>query len=197
MLFFSTQLFDDISGNGPMITLLIGIFIVVGALISIFTAKMKRRLTYGLALISQGIGILLVAIAVWIPDGTLAIAGVILYMIAFSIGNGSMLFIYISEIVPHSGIGVAMGAQWISSAIIGIGAVPLKDKIGIASVFMICAGLIFVQVIVLFWLGVETRGKTPHEIDAIYLGEVYTKHKKRDSVSHPHVTESDRKELKL
>ena len=80
---------------------------------------------------------------------------------------------------------------------IGIGTVPLKDSIGIASVFMICAVLIFIQVFVLFWLGIETRGKTPHEIDAIYLGEIYSKYKKRDSLSHVHThMDSDRKDLK-
>lgn len=41
----------------------------------------------------------------------MTVAGVVVYTIAFSIGNGSMLFIYISEIVPHSGVGIAMSAQ--------------------------------------------------------------------------------------
>lgn len=64
LLFFSTQLFDDVSGNGPLITVLVGAFMCLGAILSIFTAKMKRRLTFGLALIVQGFGTILIVISV-------------------------------------------------------------------------------------------------------------------------------------
>lgn len=144
LIFFSTQLFDDISGNGALITLLIGIANVTGAVISVFTASLKRRLTYGVCLIIHSLSIFTVAIGIWIDSGNLAAIAVFIYMVAFAIGNGSMLSIYISELVPHSGIGIAMGSQWISSAIVGIGTVPLRDQIGAEAIFCICGGCILI-----------------------------------------------------
>lgn len=67
-------------------------------------------MTYGACLIIHSLSIFTVAVGVWIDNGNLAAVAVFVYMMAFAVGNGSMLSIYISELVPHSGIGIAMGS---------------------------------------------------------------------------------------
>lgn len=61
MAFFSTQIFDEISGNGPLITLLMSLSNVLGAISSIFLAGLPRIRTFSTALFFHAVGILGVA----------------------------------------------------------------------------------------------------------------------------------------
>lgn len=122
MLFFSTQIFDEISGNGATMTLLIGTANLIGAFISILTGKHKRIVVFSTSLIFHSIGIFGVAIGVWLKSGLIAGVMVMVYMVSFAFGNGSMIFVYVAEILPAAGVGVATASQWIASAVIGLGA---------------------------------------------------------------------------
>ena len=107
MIFFSTQIFDDISGNGSTITLLISISNVLGAVISIFVAKLRRIRTFSAALVCHAIGIFGVSVGIWTNSGILAAIMVCIFIVGFAVGNGSMLFVYCGEILPSAAMGIA------------------------------------------------------------------------------------------
>lgn len=110
MVFFSTQIFDDISGNGSTITLLISISNVLGAVVSIFLAGLRRIKVFSAALLFHAIGILGVSVGIWVNSGILAAIMVCLFTVSFAVGNGSMLFVYSGEILPSAAMGIAFAS---------------------------------------------------------------------------------------
>ena len=110
MVFFSTQIFDDISGNGSTITLLISLSNVLGAVISIFLTGLSRIKTFSTALLFHAIGIFGVAAGIWLDSGILAAIMVCIFTVGFAVGNGSMLFIYCGEILPSAAMGLGFAS---------------------------------------------------------------------------------------
>jgi hypothetical protein len=118
----------------------------------------------------HAIAMLGLVLGITIESGLLAAVSVSIYILSFAIGNGSTLFVYLSEILPASGIGIALSCQWVTSSFIGIGTPILSDAFGIRTVFLMCAAFIFIDVIVLNCLGSESLGKSQQEIDEAFLG---------------------------
>lgn len=82
---------------------------------------MRRVLVYSVTLVIHALAILGVAIGVKISNGLMASICVAIYVFSFAVGNGSLLVVYLSEILPNIGFGVGFAFQWATSALIGIG----------------------------------------------------------------------------
>lgn len=74
-------------------------------------------MVYNYSLIAHALGIFGVAIGIWSNSGSLAGIFMVIYIVGYSIGNGSMMMVYLSEILPPAGIGAASASQWITSAL--------------------------------------------------------------------------------
>lgn len=159
-------------------TLVIGVSNVLGAFLSLTTAHFKRLKVFSIALIVHAIAMAGVVIGIYTETGIVAAISVSLYILSFAIGNGSTLFVYLSEILPSSGVGVTIACQWVASALIGIGVPPLSEAIGINTLFCACVVFIIIDVILLNVLGEETLDKTQAEIDAAFMGKKAPKAKK-------------------
>lgn len=170
LTFFSTQIFNEISGNGPFITMLNSFVDLGTALITIFTKNFRRVKTYSLAMIANTISMVAIAIAVLIKSSGLATASICLFSCSFAIGNGSMLNVYISEFLSVSGIGYSIAVRWVTAALISYVLPSVKDALGIPALFFISAGFGLLHVLMLMIYGVETFNKGKHEIDDEFAG---------------------------
>ena len=83
-----------------------------------------------------------------------------------------MLNVYTSEFLSVSGIGFAVGARWITSALISFIVPSLRDTIGIPAIFFICAGCVLLHVLMMATIGVETLDKSKHEIEEEFAGNI-------------------------
>lgn len=116
------------------------------------------------------VGMVGIAIGVQIKNSTFALVFVCLYACSFAIGNGSMLNVYTSEFLSVSGIGFAVGARWITAALVSFIVPLLRDSIGIPAIFFICAGFILLHILMMATMGVETLDKSKHEIEEDFAG---------------------------
>ena len=124
-----------------------------------------------LALIFHAIGIFGVTLGIWINSGIIASIGISLFVLTFGLGYGSTMVVYHTEILPPVGIGIVGASQWITAAIIGLGTPALRDAIGTSFVLLICCGFIVLHIVLLNWLGHETLGKTPEQVEALFRGK--------------------------
>lgn len=116
------------------------------------------------------IGMVGIAVGVQIKNSTFALIFVCLYSCSFAIGNGSMLNVYTSEFLSVSGIGFAVGARWITAALISFIVPLLRDKIGIPAIFFICAGFVLMHIVMMATVGIETLDKSKHQIEEEFAG---------------------------
>lgn len=141
MVFYSTQLFDSLSGNGATMTLLIGAANVGGGLVGMYTLDKfgrKANMLYGVFFCF--IGMLSLSIGIVLSSSFISALGVLVYMIAFAVGMGSVMPMYCTEIVPAVGLGIATAMNWSVATLVGKSVPILIEKLG-------AQGLIWVFII--------------------------------------------------
>ena len=165
LYFYSTLLFDEISGNGKLITLIIDIVNIASAVAGVFSvAYIGRKPNLVIGLLIQGVGLMILAISYKTLNVLAIMSAAILFAIGFSLGIGGARMIYLGETLPPAGVGIAFGIQCGFNAILGL-VIPLFiESIGpmpLIIFFMIfCfASTIFSQIFL-----IETRNKTSEEI---------------------------------
>ena len=100
---------------------------------------------------------------------------ILIFIFSFGASLGPVVWVYIPEILPEKGMGIATMANWLSCFLIGLFFPILLDVINIEGGFLIffitsVSGLIFIEMFVL-----ETHHKTKEEIE-----EMFMKHVKSD-----------------
>ena len=171
MMFFATQLFDEISGNGAFMTIVLAVGMFVGSLTSVFVVNGGRRTGMLYSTMLLVISHIILVFAISYEIALLASIGMFMFVWSFSLGFASIFAVYIVEILPPVGVGLAFSTQWVTSAIIGLAGAPMLDLVGvevIIIVFIVCS----VISCLIFWLVCkETSGKTEEEIRYAFTGE--------------------------
>lgn len=116
MAFFSTQIFDEIWGNGGTATVLMTSFDCAFSFFSLWLTQTRRINTYSWALVGTCVSMLIMALGIATNQSWLSIACSATFLGAFAVGNGAMLNIYISEFLPLSGVGFCIAGMWIASS---------------------------------------------------------------------------------
>ena len=176
---YSTILFDQIAGNGKTVTLVSFITNHVTSyimIVSVMYFGRKPLLVFGP--LCQGLAMLLLLIGYLLENVPLLLASAITFFVGFCMGLGGPQMLYISEILPPSGVGVAFAIQWLLTAVIGLLIPILVLQIGplpLVIFFMILCLIITV----IDWLFLaETRNKSVKEIFEEYNASVlHTKFK--------------------
>lgn len=171
LVFYSTQLFDEISGNGAFITLLLSFGNFTASIVAIGVTHMglgrRKGLSLALLIIIGAHSSLLVSLILkW---GWLSAMSLFVFIIAFGAGLGSTLSVFMAEALPPYGVGVAMSCQFLASSILVQVAVVVLPTIGIEVLmgfFVFCSFLCFVYIRVACK---ETKGLTEEEITELYL----------------------------
>ena len=169
LIFFSTQLFNDISGNGPVMTMVIGASNVLGAIVGIFTiSKFGRRCNMMAGSLMQAVafGMLLIGMS----NNILIILypAVVIYMIFFAMGNGGTVPVFCAEIIPPTGIGLTNALQWMFASLVGKLvplAMPVFGPKGLILFFIICC---IIEFLTQMFLCVETKVLNEDQIVSAY-----------------------------
>jgi MFS family permease len=119
-VFFSTEFFNNLSGNGKTVSFFLGLGNLLGGIGSMFIVNNMKRLTViRFGVLAQGliffIILLLASIKIYTPLPFM----VLLYMFSFGAGMGSTMGLYVNEILPASGVGLAMATRWLAASFIG------------------------------------------------------------------------------
>ena len=168
MTYFSTQVFDDLSGNGPLMTSLLGIGNFVGSIVALLVIDFGRRSGQLLGSFFHGIAIAGLLVGVGIKNQWILGASLILYIITFACSMGSIFVVYCVEVVPPFGVGVSFGFQWLFSAIIGLVAPVLVKKYGFLNMIVVLffGNLIYFGYVWAFCY--EIKGYTQEEIRILF-----------------------------
>lgn len=121
LFFFSTQLFDEISNNGALMTLLLSCGNCFASFLAIIVIHMGIGRKFGLSLASilivlSHIGMIF---GIVFKIGWLCSLFILTFIIAFGAGLGSILGVFLVELLPTYGVGIAVSFQFLTSTIIG------------------------------------------------------------------------------
>lgn len=163
--FYSTTLFDQISGNGKMVTLVVGLVNVAGCFFSVFTTfKFGRKPNLIIGSFGEVVGWVFFLVGYQYLNVPLLYLSVVFYMLFYSIGLGGSQTLYISEVLPPIGVGVALGVQWAFIGITGLTFPFLIKAVGpvaMASFFLIFSAF---AAFFIWATAVETKDKLPKTI---------------------------------
>lgn len=182
LIFFSTTLFDQLSGNGATMSLLIGAANVSGALVGMFSIRRYGRrfnlvigcLLQAFSFATLGMGNFSLSnffLGISIGSKIIPAISAVMFTLSFAVGYGGTMPLYCAEIIPSIGVGLGCGLRWVGAAIIGK-YVPLVLKIigplGMIMFFIVC------NVISFFFIDFacpETKGLSEKDIEDIFGGK--------------------------
>lgn len=163
--FYSTLLFDKIAGNGKTMTMVLGFINFGGCFISLVTTnRLGRKPNLIVGTFAASIGWAFFLAGYQLLSIPLLYVSVVVYILGFSLGLGSLQALYPCEVLPPVGVGLAMGIMWGFTAITGLVFPFLIDSVG--PVGMSGFFLIFCLFTTFYiWAtAVETKDKTAEAI---------------------------------
>ena len=120
LIFFSTELFNKISGNGKTISIGLGIGNFLGSFICLyFVNRYSRIFTMKLGVITQAACLFATYGLIRIQNYQFLFFFVLTYIVFFAIGLGATMGLYINEILPPSGVGVCLALNWLVASMVG------------------------------------------------------------------------------
>lgn len=191
IMYYGPRIFED-SGCTPsqaqLFQVILGLVNIVFTLLSMWLVdRLGRKALIGFGSLVQALAqAMLVALFLTViakgPDGILQLppwalwallAGVIVFLAAFAIGNGAVCWIIISEIFPNrirgTAAAIATAAVWGSCFLLSQLFPWMLKNLGPAKIFAIFGAVsLFGSLFVLF-LVPETRGRTLEEIERNWL----------------------------
>jgi MFS transporter, SP family, arabinose:H+ symporter len=172
-LYYAPRIFKE-AGLGDSTALLssigIGIINLVFTLIGVaLIDKFGRRLLMYIGSVGYIISLGLVAAAFYFGWGGMTVPGFLfLFIAAHAIGQGAVIWVFISEIFPNhiraSGQAFGSSVHWVLAAIIPSLVPVLFTTIGPAIVFLIFTIMMVFQLIFVMFLMPETKGKSLEEL---------------------------------
>ncbi|CAD5212191.1 unnamed protein product [Bursaphelenchus okinawaensis] len=185
-MFYSTKVFRDagLQGNGPIYaTIAMGAINVAQTVVSLWLVdhpKFGRRSLHLAGLIGMLISSLLIVASLTIagtnargePENQWAsyasIIFVLLFVVAFATGPGSIPWFFVSEIFPSSARGAAASvatlANWLANFLVGVSFLPLNNILRQYS-FLVFSFLLGIFIVFTYKFVPETKGKTLDEIN--------------------------------
>jgi|UniRef100_A0AC35FT67 SP family facilitated glucose transporter-like MFS transporter 1 len=185
-MFFSTRIFTEarLEGDWPIYaTIIMGITNVVQTSISLWLVehpRFGRRLLLLIGTIGMLIGTITLTASIHLATRDYgedllksigsysAIGFVMLFVISFATGPGSIPFFYVNEVFASNArataSSLATGTNWTCNFIVALAFLPLQQAMG-EYVFLIFSGFLAASVvIIILWLP-ETKGKTVEEVE--------------------------------
>ncbi|PSN30545.1 Solute carrier family 2 [Blattella germanica] len=180
VMFFSTKIFmmaqlDD--KNAQYATLGMGavnVFMTLVSMVVVEKAGRKTLLLIGfsgmcITTILLTICLAYVSSALWISYVSILL--VILFVVMFAVGPGSIPWFLVSELFNQSARGaatsLAVAINWTANFIVGIGFLPLQEALG-GNVFIIFTILLALFVLFVYKKVPETKNKTIEEISSMF-----------------------------
>jgi len=102
-------------------------------------------------------------------EGVIVVAFVSAFVASHAIGQGAVIWVFISEIFPNSvrnsGMSFGSGTHWVFAAIITMVTLPVLEAFSAATVFFFFAFMMFLQLIWVLTKMPETKGVSLEELE--------------------------------
>nr|WP_299073667.1 sugar porter family MFS transporter [uncultured Allomuricauda sp.] len=179
-LYYAPRIFEE-AGLGESTALLssvgIGVTNLVFTLLGVFLIdKFGRKTLMYIGSIGYIISLSLVSAAFFLGWTGMAVPiFLFLFIAAHAIGQGAVIWVFISEIFPNhlraSGQAFGSSTHWILAALIPslIPTLFNHPMIGAGVVFLVFAGMMVLQLLFVAFMMPETKGKTLEELEGIIL----------------------------
>lgn len=179
-LYYAPRIFEE-AGLGESTALLssigVGLTNLVFTLLGVFLIdKLGRKTLMYIGSVGYIISLSLVSAAFFLEWTGMAVPiFLFLFIAAHAIGQGAVIWVFISEIFPNhlraSGQAFGSSTHWILAAIIP-SLIPFlfsHPMIGAGVVFLFFAGMMVLQLVFVAFMMPETKGKTLEELEHIML----------------------------
>ena len=179
-LYYAPRIFEE-AGLGESTALLssigIGVTNLIFTLLGVFLIdKLGRKTLMYIGSIGYIVSLGLVSAAFFLGWTGMAVpVFLFLFIAAHAIGQGAVIWVFISEIFPNhlraSGQAFGSSTHWILAAIIP-SSIPFlfnHPMIGPGVVFLVFAGMMVLQLLFVAFMMPETKGKTLEELEDIML----------------------------
>ena len=164
-IYYSTAIFDSINGSGKTMTLVIGIANFLGGFIAMaLVSRFGRKFNIVWACLLQAISLGVLLIGIQTKQFILLASAACVYITAFAIGLGGTYTAYLCEILPPSGVGLAVAIQWILTSAIAQGTPILNKTFGQFPLLSFFAAACIVLFFGLASWIIETKDKKEQQI---------------------------------
>lgn len=108
-------------------------------------------------------------------DGGIVVAFVSAFIAAHAVGQGAVIWVFISEIFPNRvrdyGMSLGSGTHWVFAALITLVTPAVLNTYSGGSIFAFFAGMMFLQLLFVWLVMPETKNRTLEELEDILLPE--------------------------
>merc|ERR1711963_783601 len=177
-IFYSTNIFKEAGLNptqSQSATLGMGAMNVAMTFVSLALIEKAGRKVLMLSGLSLMIGMTILLLASLLTFTSVpamsyvAIVAVILFVVGFSTGPGSIPWFFITELFAQSGrptaTSIAVTVNWSANFLVGLGFAPLQEALG-AYVFIIFMIIQLFFILYVYFIVPETKNRTIEEITA-------------------------------
>src|SRR3990167_1534453 len=146
LCFISTSFFTRMGLDGKFISVVFGVFSVVGSLSGIyFVGKFKRVPTMLGGALTQGGSFLIIWIGVLAGSQSIVVLGLAAFLLGYWAGIGGVSGLYIAETIPAVGIGLCTGLSWFTWSFIAKWCVSFTKAVGETNTLfffaLVCVGI--------------------------------------------------------
>ena len=162
---YGVYIFDRVTGNGSVMNLIVQFSCLTGTYLSIkFLERYGRRFAFLLGLFCNTLAYIILALGFYYLNKYLLAFAVVFFILTYSMGLGSTIYVYQAEIQPPVGLGAASCAQWIACIIVGGLTPTFVNEYGLIWVSFGFAGICILFYILIDFVCLETSGKTQEKI---------------------------------
>lgn len=176
VIFYSNEIFmNSEKGNdyyAKLFTAMIGVILIITAYLSgKFLDKYGRRTIFLFGHFMCSLTLFFLMLLGWLNYDSPTKYLILAYIFSFGLSLGPVLFVYLPEILPEKGVGIAIMANWFSCFLIGLLFPIMLEKIDIEGCFLTFCAITFVGLIFTKFTVLETRSKSKEEIDEMFTDE--------------------------
>lgn len=183
VLYYAPRIFEqaglaqsEVLGASVPIGIAMVIFTMVGMYL-IDKIGRKKLLLYG----SIGYIISLAGVS-WAffteAPGSLLVLFIVAFIAAHGIGQGTVIWVFISEIFPNAvrdyGMSLGAGTHWVCAAIITLFTPTVLNTFSGGTIFAFFSGMMVLQLLFVIFVMPETKNKSLEELESILLPEEAT-----------------------
>ncbi len=184
ILYYGPRIFEsmNLEGDVAMINqIVVGLAMMIFTIVAIFTVeKFGRKPLLMIGTIGMGVCIFIFGQMTYMQySGTGSLIALVGYIAFFSISQGPIVWVYLSEIFPNKVRGIAMSiavfAQWAANYMVSQTFPIMADEKGAlyqkyhgAFPFWLYGSFCLVAIIFIWKLVPETKGKTLEQLEAIW-----------------------------
>jgi SP family galactose:H+ symporter-like MFS transporter len=169
IVYYSPTIIQEVGVTDPFQAIIVNGFIQVAGVVAVVVSflvvdRWGRRPT-----LLTGVGTMVVANAILIvafalgPSATLAFIGILLFIVGFNFGYGSLVWVYASESFPArlrtQGGSAMLTSDLLANFIVGVVFLSALGALGGSLTFSIFCGLAIISFIFIYVLAPETKGR--------------------------------------